>query len=352
MKGISTSSGGFAFSNQKRFRKRAPSLPDSDELVNGVLAGKRKDLAKAITFIESNSPSHYSYGQELLQKLLPKTGNSIRIGITGVPGVGKSTFIEAFGNMLCDLGLKTAVVAIDPSSAVSGGSILGDKTRMERLAKHPNAYIRPSPSSGTLGGVHRKTREVMLLCEAAGFEVILVETVGVGQSEFTVRGMVDLFMLLVLTGAGDELQGLKKGIMELADIIVVHKADGDNLALAHQTKLEYNQILKMLKPATKGWKTRACTCSSLKQQGIKELWEIIRDFEKTVRTNGVLEERRKEQTREWLHNLITEQLKAAFYQHPHVQANLPSIERKTMEGNMTPSQAAAELFAYVYPDKR
>lgn len=343
-KGIISSHDGFASPQKKRFRKKAEQLPDVKELAAKVIAGERKDLAKAITFIESNSTNHYAYGQELLQQLLPHTGKSIRIGITGVPGAGKSTFIEVFGHMLCERGLKTAVLAIDPSSSISGGSILGDKTRMESLARHPNAFIRPSPSGGTLGGVHRKTRETMLLCEAAGFEVILIETVGVGQGEFIVRSMVDFFLLLVLTGAGDELQGMKKGIMELADAIVVNKADGHNKKLAEKTRREFDQILHMLQPATKGWVSQAFTCSSIQRNGIHELWEMIQKFEKKTKAAGTFEERRQLQTKEWLHALIVEQLKANFYHDPYVTNNLAEMENKAMTGEITPAQAVADLF--------
>ena len=348
MKGISSSHDGFASSKRKRFRKKAEDLPDVHELAKKVQAGGRNDLAKAITFIESNLQRHYDYGQELLQQLLPHTGKAIRIGITGVPGAGKSTFIESFGHMLCDRGLKVAVLAIDPSSSISGGSILGDKTRMEQLAKHPNAFIRPSPSSGTLGGVHRKTRETMLICEAAGFDVILIETVGVGQSEFIVRSMVDFFLLIVLTGAGDELQGMKKGIMELADAIVVNKADGANKKLAEKTKREFNQVLHMLQPATKGWESRAFTCSAIERTGIPELWETIQEFEEKTKASGVFEERRQLQTREWLHTLITEQLRTNFYNHPYVKGNLTRMESQAMSGEVTPAQAVEELFSNIY----
>src|SRR4051794_37961021 len=243
------------------FQKRKSNEPTVEELVDGVLSGNRGQLARAITLVESNAEQHFHRAQELLQKILAYSGKSIRIGITGVPGAGKSTFIEAFGTYLCNLGLRVAVLAIDPSSSLTGGSILGDKTRMEQLSRNPRAFIRPSPTAGKLGGVHRKTREAMLICEAAGFDVILIETVGVGQSEVIIREMVDFFMLLVLTGAGDKLQGMKKGIIELADAILVHKADGDNKANAEKTRTDYNQILHFLQPATKGWVTKAYTCS-------------------------------------------------------------------------------------------
>jgi LAO/AO transport system kinase len=253
------------------------------DIISGIHKGVRSDLAQAITLVESNATRHFHKSQEIIQEIMPSTGHSVRIGISGVPGAGKSTFIEAFGLYLCEQGHKVAVLAVDPSSSKTGGSILGDKTRMEQLARHPQAFIRPSPSSGTLGGVHRKTRESILLCEAAGYDVILVETMGVGQGEFVVRDMVDFFMLLVLTGAGDELQTMKKGIMELPDLVVVNKSDGDNLAKAKKAKHEYNTILHFLKPYTDGWTTSAVTASALKETGIEDIWQLIQQFEEEVR---------------------------------------------------------------------
>src|SRR4051794_37873334 len=270
-----------------RFQKRNSTEPSLDVLYEGVLKGDRSLLARAITLVESNAEQHFQKAQQLLQKLFHHTGKSIRIGITGVPGAGKSTFIEAFGMYLCGLGYRVAVLAIDPSSSISGGSILGDKTRMEQLSKNPNAFIRPSPTGGKLGGVHRKTREAMLICESAGYDIILIETVGVGQSEVIIRDMVDFFILLVLTGAGDELQGMKKGIMELADAVIINKADGDNAAKADKTRVEYGRILHFLQPATKGWKTRALTCSSLHGKGISDIWVLISEFENKTRQSGV-----------------------------------------------------------------
>lgn len=246
----------------RKFVKKKKS-ESHDELLQKLLNGETTALSKIITLIESNAVRHQTEAQRILQQLLPYSGQSIRIGITGVPGAGKSTFIESFGQLLCNEGSRVAVLAVDPSSSITGGSILGDKTRMEQLARHPQAFIRPSPSSGTLGGVHKMTQETIIACEAAGYDIIIVETVGVGQSESIVRGMVDFFMLLVITGAGDELQGMKKGILELADAIIVNKADGDNLPLAKKTRREYNQILHFLQPATHGWNTKAYTCSSL-----------------------------------------------------------------------------------------
>ncbi|MEH7013478.1 methylmalonyl Co-A mutase-associated GTPase MeaB [Neobacillus niacini] len=334
------------------YRKRQSKEPSVEELVDGVLSGNRGQLARAITLVESNAEQHFHKAQELLQKLLSNSGKSIRIGITGVPGAGKSTFIEAFGMFLCDLGLRVAVLAIDPSSSLSGGSILGDKTRMENLSRNPRAFIRPSPTAGKLGGVHRKTREAMLICEAAGFDVILIETVGVGQSEVIIRDMVDFFMLLVLTGAGDELQGMKKGIMELADTVLVHKADGANKVKAEQTRKEYSRILHFLQPATKGWSSKAYTCSSLTGEGIKEIWDVIKDFEEKGKSSGVFAERRKGQQRDWIYSLITDQLHYSFFHHPDVKLKLPQLENEVMAGEKTAATAVEILFNAFLTDKK
>jgi LAO/AO transport system kinase len=334
------------------YRKRQSKDPSVEELVDGVLSGNRGQLARAITLVESNAQQHFHKAQELLKKLLSHSGKSIRMGITGVPGAGKSTFIEAFGTFLCDLGLRVAVLAIDPSSSLSGGSILGDKTRMEKLARNPMAFIRPSPTAGKLGGVHRKTREAMLICEAAGFDVILIETVGVGQSEVIIRDMVDFFMLLVLTGAGDELQGMKKGIMELADAVLVHKADGSNKEKAEQTRKEYSRILHFLQPATKGWASKAYTCSSLTGEGIKEVWEVIKDFEEKGKSSGVFEERRKGQQRDWIYSLINDQLHYSFFHHPEVKLKLPQLENEVMAGEKTAATAVEILFHTFFSDRK
>ncbi|WP_108670867.1 methylmalonyl Co-A mutase-associated GTPase MeaB [Peribacillus acanthi] len=312
----------------------------------GVLEGSRTHLGKAITLIESNSEKHFEMAQKLLQNLMPHTGKSIRIGISGVPGAGKSTFIEAIGTYLCSKGHKVAVLAVDPSSSVTGGSILGDKTRMEELAKNQSAFIRPSPSEGTLGGVHRKTRETMLLCEAAGYDIILVETVGVGQSEAIVRGMVDYFLLLALTGAGDELQGMKKGIMELVDGVIINKADGDNKPLAIKTKEEFNRILHFLQPATKGWNTAAFTCSAQTGEGIPELWTIIQQFVEKTKETGVFQERRRLQVKEWMQTLLKEHLNKTFFQNPSVKTNMPRLENEVMSGSKTVSVAVMEAFNF------
>ncbi|WP_416177593.1 methylmalonyl Co-A mutase-associated GTPase MeaB [Dialister sp.] len=314
-----------------------------EEYVEGVKRGDRMILAKAITLIESNAPKDFDKAQRVLQALLPRTGHSLRIGITGVPGAGKSTFIEAFGQLLCQQGYKVAVLAVDPTSSITGGSILGDKTRMQKLSREPNCFIRPSPSGGTLGGVARKSRETMMLCEAAGCDVILVETVGVGQSETTVRSMVDFFMLVVLTGAGDDLQGIKKGIMELADAIVVNKADGDNLERAKVTQGEYERMVEFIRPATEGWKTHAYRCSALKKTGLLELWAVMREFEKVTKKSGAFENRRKRQIISWVHTMIDEHLHNLFYEDPVIKGRLPEVKAAVLAGVVSPSQAVAEL---------
>lgn len=314
-----------------------------EEYVEGVKKGDRMILAKAITLIESNAPKDFDKAQRVLQALLPRTGHSLRIGITGVPGAGKSTFIEAFGQLLCQQGYKVAVLAVDPTSSITGGSILGDKTRMQKLSREPNCFIRPSPSGGTLGGVARKSRETMMLCEAAGCDVILVETVGVGQSETTVRSMVDFFMLVVLTGAGDDLQGIKKGIMELADAIVVNKADGDNLERAKVTQGEYERMVEFIRPATEGWKTHAYRCSALQKTGLLELWAVMREFEKVTKKSGAFENRRQRQIIAWIKTMIDEHLHNLFYEDPVIKGRLPEVRAAVLAGVVSPSQAVAEL---------
>ena len=314
-----------------------------EEYVEGVKKGDRMILAKAITLIESNAPKDFDKAQRVLQALLPRTGHSLRIGITGVPGAGKSTFIEAFGQLLCQQGYKVAVLAVDPTSSITGGSILGGNTRMQKLSREPNCFIRPSPSGGTLGGVARKSRETMMLCEAAGCDVILVETVGVGQSETTVRSMVDFFMLVVLTGAGDDLQGIKKGIMELADAIVVNKADGDNLERAKVTQGEYERMVEFIRPATEGWKTHAYRCSALQKTGLLELWAVMREFEKVTKKSGAFENRRQRQIIAWVKTMIDEHLHNLFYEDPVIKGRLPEVRAAVLAGVVSPSQAVAEL---------
>lgn len=338
-----------AASAKPKFVKRQKKT--ADELVHGVLSGERSVLAQAITLVESNAKRHMEKAQAVINQLLPHTGKSIRIGITGVPGAGKSTFIEAFGSFLTEHGYRVAVLAVDPSSTISGGSILGDKTRMERLSRNRDAFIRPSPSGGTLGGVNRKTRETILLCEAAGFDVILVETIGVGQSEVAVRSMVDFFMLIVLTGAGDELQGMKKGVMELADALVINKADGDNKQKALRARLEFDRILHFLRPATDGWATKAFAVSSIEETGLDEVWKAIRTFERETRKSGFFQKRRNAQTKDWMYSMIQDQLIQHFYADPEIREKLPLIESKVIEGETAVTQAVHSLLEAYFNKK-
>ena len=314
-----------------------------DDYVDGVLSANRALLAKAITLVESNAPRHQEMAQEMITRLLPHSGRAIRVGITGVPGAGKSSLIETLGVRLCDRGHRLAVLAVDPSSSVSGGSILGDKTRMELLSRHANAYIRPSPSGGVLGGVARKSRETIIVCEAAGFDVIIVETVGVGQSEITVRSMVDIFLLLQIAGAGDELQGIKKGVMERCDLIVVNKADGDNKLRAEAARADYQRIVHYLQPSTEGWQTQALSCSATTGDGVDKLWQVIEDFRGQTTASGVFGRRRQRQDLDWMHNLIGEQLRRDFYNHPGVRMKLPEFEEMIIQGRTSPTRAARML---------
>lgn len=313
------------------------------EYVDGVLNQNTVVLSKTITLIESNRQEDIELGEEVLQQLLPHTGKARRIGITGVPGVGKSTFIEALGMHITeDLDKKLAVLAIDPSSQRTKGSILGDKTRMEQLSHHRNAFIRPSATGSSLGGVANKTREAMLLCEAAGFEVIFVETVGVGQSEITVKGMVDFFLLLMLAGAGDELQGIKKGIMEMADALAINKADGDNIKKSKQAAVEYKNALHLFPPNPNGWIPKVMTCSSLAKTGIQEIWEMISQFFTEMHQKQAIEENRKYQNIDWMHETISFLLKQNFYNLERVKSQLNTIEEQVGQGKITP-QAAARI---------
>jgi LAO/AO transport system kinase len=322
-----------------------PFPPDLAELARGIRAGERAVLARAITLIESRRADHQKAARRLVQELLPSTGKAVRVGITGVPGVGKSTTIDALGTFLTAAGRKVAVLAVDPSSARSGGSILADKTRMARLASDPNAFVRPSPSSGTLGGVAAKTRESMLICEAAGYEVVLVETVGTGQSETMVADMTDFFLVLMLPGAGDELQGLKKGVVEIADMIAINKADGDNVARAKAAAAEYRAALHILSPRSPTWSPPVVTYSALTGAGIAELWAAILDHHKRMTAAGELDARRREQQVKWMWAMLEDRVFARLKSDPGLKARLPRIETAVAEGRMSPAVAVDEIAA-------
>lgn len=318
-------------------------LKTPDYYVQGVLDGNRLALARTITLIESTLPAHQQLAREVVNQLLPHTGKGTRLGITGVPGAGKSTFIESFGNMLTEWGHKVAVLAIDPSSSRSGGSILGDKTRMEKLAVNDKAFIRPSPSGGTLGGVGRKTRETMLVCEAAGYDVVIIETVGVGQSETTVASMVDFFLVLMIAGAGDELQGIKKGVLEVADAIIINKADGDNVMRAELARKEYETALHMLMPASPNWTVPVLTCSALEGLGIDTIWETVGKHKDALTASGEMAEKQRNQDLEWMDFLISEGLHQWFHSIPEVQQQLPVLKIDVAEKNISPTTAADKL---------
>ena len=317
-----------------------PRPPEFD--LEKLRAGDRRSLAKAITVIESSRPGDRERAQDILEQCLPHSGDSVRIGITGIPGVGKSTFIEAFGLHLLSQGKRVAVLAVDPSSPIAGGSILGDKTRMEELSRQDDAFIRPSPASGAFGGVALKTRETMLLCEAAGYDVILVETVGVGQSEYQVASMVDFFMVLMLPNAGDELQGIKKGIMELADALVINKADGESLNLAEQTRRHYIAALGLLRHAAH-WEPRVMTCSSIEGSNIDAVWDMITEYESVSRECGAFGSRRDRQAKDWMHALINEMLKARLKENSRARQLMPELEAKVLAREITPYTAAKQL---------
>jgi LAO/AO transport system kinase len=316
---------------------------DPDYYIQGVLDANRLMLARTITLIESSLPTHQEMAATIIDRLLPHTGRAIRLGITGVPGAGKSTFIDSFGTMLTELGHRVAVLAIDPSSARSGGSVLGDKTRMLKLSVNAQAFIRPSPAGTTLGGVARKTRETMLACEAAGFDVIIIETVGVGQSETAVSSMVDFFLVLLIAGAGDELQGIKKGILEVADTIVINKADGDNLLRAERARKEYEAALHILTPSSSNWTPKVMTCSALEQTGLTEIWEAVTTHRNALETSGELAEKRKKQDLDWLHFLLDEGLKTWFYTHSDIGGRLPALTEAVKDQSISPSAAAGQL---------
>lgn len=316
-----------------------------EEYAQGVLAGDRAILGRAITLVESSASAHEELAQEVLRQLLPHTGKAVRVGITGVPGVGKSTFIEALGGRLLGRGHRLAVLAIDPSSAITKGSILGDKTRMDSLGRDPRCFIRPSPAGDTLGGVARKTRETLLVCEAAGYDVVLVETVGVGQSEITVRGLVDFLVLLLLPGAGDELQGIKRGIMEIADVLVVNKADGDNRLRAEVAREEMERALHVLASGRPQGTPPVALCSSTTEEGVEEVWGLVEALRSQAAATGRLEEVRRQQNLGWLRSLVEERLRSRFYAHPAVKALLPRVEAKVEAGTLPPTAAMLALIA-------
>jgi len=326
-----------------RFRSRKKRSLSVEEYVEGIHRGNRTILSRAITMVESSKPEHRETAQQIIEACLPDTGNSIRLGITGVPGVGKSTFIEAFGNHIIQKGRRLAVMAIDPTSSRSKGSILGDKTRMETLANNPDAFIRPSPTGGSLGGVARKTRETILLCEAAGFDTIIIETVGVGQSETTVHSMVDFFLLLVLAGAGDELQGMKRGIVEMSDLIAVNKADNGNIDKAKMAAREYRNALHLYPPTQSGWEPQVTTCSALKNEGVDDIWDTITQYITTTRENGYFVANRRQQARQWMYETIDQRMRDDFYNNSKVNKRLKSLEKQVIRGQKSPFRAAQEL---------
>lgn len=323
----------------------SPVTPETDikALIEGIRTGNRRMIAKTMTLIESNLPAHETLAHDILDAILPMTGNSVRLGITGVPGVGKSTFIENLGVALADEGHRVAVLAVDPSSQRSGGSILGDKTRMEKLSAHENAFIRPSPAGATLGGVAARTREIMLVCEAAGYDVILVETVGVGQSETAVASMVDFFLVLAIAGAGDELQGIKKGVLELADAIAINKADGDNLDRVNQTRQDLEMAMHLVAPESPTWHTPVLTCSSVTDGGTRKVWDTVLDHREKVRETGEFVQRRRTQALEWMWTLVDEGLRRRFNENREIQARIPLVSGRVESERISPSAAARTL---------
>ncbi len=318
---------------------------DAQHYVKGVIDQDRRIIAKAITLIENTHPAHQKTAKAIMDALIPLSGNTIRIGISGVPGVGKSTFIESFGMMLTEKGYHVAVLAVDPSSSRSGGSIMGDKTRMERLSVEPHVFIRPSSTGGTLGGVARKTRETMVVCEAAGFDVIIVETVGVGQSEIAVSSMVDFFLVMLIGGAGDEIQGLKRGIIEFADAIAINKADGHNIEKAREAKMHYQSALSVLRPPSRVWSPPVLTCSAHSMDGVETIWEIILDHREKLDVSGELNEKRRKQALDWMWDLVEEGLIDRFYKHPKVIKLLPKIIEEVKTGKTIASAALHKLLS-------
>jgi len=335
-----------------RLKKAKKKHYDSTELLEGILNRDISLLSQAITLVESALPQHQSEAQSLIAASLPHSGKAFRLGITGVPGAGKSTFIEALGKHIIESGGKLAVLAIDPSSERSKGSIMGDKTRMEELTSRPEVYIRPSPSGGTLGGVARKTRETIILCEAAGFDTIFVETVGVGQSETAVHSMVDFFLLIMLAGAGDELQGIKRGIMEMADAIVINKADGNNIQKARRAQAEFTNALHLFPPSASGWSPLVKTCSSLFHTGVDEIWEMVGDYHRHASENGYLQLRRKEQSRYWMFETIREGIYNQVFNDPEMQKELDKHEKAITEGRITSFMAATSILNMYKSQKR
>ncbi len=331
----------------EELKKKRKKTPSSSKLIQGILTSDKTALSRSITIIESTSPKHQQQAKEIIDACLPQANKSIRIGITGVPGVGKSTFIEQFGLLIIQKNHKVAILTIDPSSSISGGSILGDKTRMEELVKEPNAFIRPSASGDSLGGVARKTREAIILCEAAGYDVILIETVGVGQSETAVHSMTDFFLLMKLPGAGDELQGIKRGIMEMADSIVINKADGNNKTAAKLAKTEFNRALHLYPNKDNDWIPKTITCSALNNEGIAEIWELISEYIAITKENGYFLEKRKEQNKFWLLQTIESTLKSDFYNHPNVKLELEKQMQLLSENKTTPFEAAEILLKLI-----
>ncbi|MBO5018283.1 MAG: methylmalonyl Co-A mutase-associated GTPase MeaB [Alistipes sp.] len=325
------------------FVRRKRRVMTTDEYVAGILEGNITILAQAITLIESNNPTHYAQAQEIIERCLPHSGKSVRIGITGVPGAGKSSFIEAVGNMVTSFNHKLAVLAIDPSSERSGGSILGDKTRMESICHNPNIFVRPSPSAGSLGGVARKTRETIVLCEAAGYDVIFIETVGVGQSETAVHSMVDMFMMLQISGAGDELQGIKRGIMEMADMMVITKADGENVTKAELAKAQYQGALHLFPLPESEWRPQVYTCSSLEGTGLEEVWQGVEQYLQHIELNGYFMANRNRQNKYWMYETINETLKSSFYNNPEIEAKMAEVEQRVLDAKLSSFIAAKEL---------
>lgn len=325
----------------RRPEKRDPEISD---YVAGIRSGDRTLLSRAITLIESTRPEHQDTARQILEQCLEESDtSSFRLGITGTPGVGKSTFIDSFGAYLLERGKKVAVLTIDPTSQISKGSILGDKTRMERLSQDVRAYIRPSATGGQLGGVAQKTRESMLLCEAAGFDTIMVETVGVGQSETTVREMVDFFLLLLQPGAGDELQGIKRGIVEMADLLAVNKADGEAVEMAGKTRQAYRNAVHLMAPKPSGWPVKVVSCSARENRGLADIWQLMVDFCTFTRENGFWEKNRQEQAKHWLHQSLLDHLQQLFYQHSAVRQHLPELEQSVSTGSISPFRAAKQL---------